>query len=100
MTFPAISWGNHIEDPEIAVLRVDEGKFKSTVWAYTDVGPVPVGNKEYVVQYGCDFMLFVLDGVEQETPSEELLTQFYETVGTPFLMATLEAAANEGSDPD
>lgn len=95
MTFPAISWGNHIDDAELVVLRVDEGKFKGTVWSYINVGPVPVGKKEYIVQYECDFLLFVANGVEEEKPSEEILKEFYEIVGTPFLMTTLEAASEE-----
>jgi hypothetical protein len=89
---PAISWGNHMEDPDLVVLRVDEGQFLGTIWSYTDVGPVPVGDGQFVVNYQCDFMLFVVNGVVVEEPSAEILRQFYDEVGTPVLEHSIETA--------
>lgn len=96
--FPAISWGNHIDDAELVVLRVDEGRFRSTIWSYVDVGPVPVGDNEYVVNYQCDFAMFVVDGILQETPDPAALQEFYDTVATPFLSHSIESAKAAPTD--
>ncbi len=96
-SFPAISHGNHMDDPDLVVLRVDEGPYKGTIWSYADVGPVPVGDDQYVINYSCDFMIFALDGVLVEEPTPEQLDAFYQAVGTPFLTWTIEAAKQADS---
>ena len=95
--FPAISWGNHMDDPSLVVLRVDEGRFKGTIWSYANVGPFPVGDGQYVVNYECDFLIFVDDNVLHETPDPAVLQEFYDSVGTPFLEHSIESAKQADS---
>lgn len=87
---PALSYGNHMDDESIVVIRVDEDSFKGTVFCYVNVDV-----KDEQLEYECDFMSFVYNSVEQETPSELILQKFYETVASPFLSNTMIAAAEQ-----
>lgn len=87
---PALSYGNHMEDESIVVIRVDEDVFKGTVFSYVNVGV-----KDDQLEYEVDFMTFVHNSEELDAPSELILQKFYATVASPFLHNTLVAAAKE-----
>jgi hypothetical protein len=93
---PKLSYGNHIDDDAMIVIKVDEGKFEGTVFNYRDV---KMNDDSDDVGYGIDFHSFLVDGEDHETePSIKVLTEFYEQVTSPFLYNIVVHAANQAKE--
>lgn len=85
---PSVSYGNHLEDKELVVIRVNEGEFENTVFNFKDVGgldEIDDGSSPNVT-YSLEFQLFCHNGEYFDaSPDEAILTKFYETVASPML---------------
>jgi hypothetical protein len=93
---PKLSYGNHIDDDEMVVIKVDEGVYEGTVFNYREVN---MDGDDDQLKYGIDFHAFFVNGVSRETePSIRELTEFYETVTSPFLYNMVLNSANANKE--
>lgn len=92
-THPQLSYGNHIDDAEKIVIKVDEGEYQGTVFSYFNINDQGDSGELF---YQIEFASFMHNGqlFEAEPPSE-IATGFYETISSPFLYNAIVEAANK-----
>ena len=91
---PAVSYGNHIDDKDMVVLRVNEGDYEGTVFNFADVGGLE--NEGDDVRYSVEFQVFQYKGeFFEQTPPDDILHAFYETVTSPILYNIVVNAAQQ-----
>ena len=96
---PEMSYGNHLEDDTLVVIKVNSGDYAGTVFNYVNVKVEENTDNSGDMTYTCEFHTFVHSGTiyETEPTDSDVLNNFYKTVSSPFLYNVVVSTAQHAS---
>lgn len=89
---PEYSFGNHFDDPKRVVIKVNEGKYKNTVFSYDNL----CASESDVITYDLDLLTLSVDCDIIEV--SEIPNEFIENVSNKILTDILIASVKRTTD--